>query len=160
DVCGATAAGNPLVTAYTAPDGTFTLQNVPVGMGIKLVVQLGRWRRQFNVDINNSCMPNSITDGTLTMPKNHNQGDTPPLALVTGSWDAVECTLRKMGVDDTEFQNPGGAGHIDFYQAADPHAAEIATAVGQTNIWGRGAKYGAGNATPPQSTLFTGNTIN
>ena len=31
DLCGATAAGNPLVTTYTAPDGTFTLSDVPVG---------------------------------------------------------------------------------------------------------------------------------
>ena len=154
DVCGATAAGNPLVTAYTAPDGTFTLQNVPVGMGIKLVVQLGRWRRQFNVDITNSCNTNAVPAGMLTMPKNHGEGDIPRIALVTGSWDAVECTLRKMGVDDTEFENPGGASHIDFYQAADPHAAAIANLEGSQNIWGRGAKYGPGNATPGQATLF------
>ena len=51
DVCGATAAGDPLVTTFTAPDGTFTLSNVPVGASVPLVVQLGRWRRQFTVNI-------------------------------------------------------------------------------------------------------------
>ena len=37
-MCGATAAGNPLVSTLTAPDGTWTLKNVPVGASIPLVV--------------------------------------------------------------------------------------------------------------------------
>jgi len=50
DVCGATAAGSPLLTegtqagTYTDVDGSFTLKNVPVGKGLTLVIQLGRWR--------------------------------------------------------------------------------------------------------------------
>jgi hypothetical protein len=40
DVCGSTAAGNPLVTAFTAPDGSFTLTGMPVGPSVPLVVQL------------------------------------------------------------------------------------------------------------------------
>ena len=51
DVCGATAAGNPLVTTHTAADGSFTLSGVPVGSSIPVVIQLGRWRRVFNVNI-------------------------------------------------------------------------------------------------------------
>src|SRR5262249_22536066 len=91
DVCGATAAGDPLVRANTAPDGTFTLSNVPVGTAIPVVIQLGRWRRQFTIDITASCDQNQVPNGSLNMPKNHNQGDLPRIAILTGSWDAVEC---------------------------------------------------------------------
>jgi hypothetical protein len=156
DVCGATAAGNPLVTAYTAPDGTFTLQNVPVGMGVMLVVQLGRWRRLFSVNITTSCGANSVPAGTLTMPKNHTEGDIPRIGILTGGFDPIECVLRKMGVDDTEFTDPGGAGHIQFYLAADPNVPPNPFApFGNecpVNPYGYGAKIDAN--TPNEATLF------
>jgi hypothetical protein len=156
DVCGATAAGDPIVTVYTAPDGTFTLQNVPVGTGIKLVVQLGRWRRQFTVDISNSCGANSIPAGTLTMPKNHNEGDIPRMGILTGGFDPIECVLRKMGIDDSEFTNPGGGGHINLYLAAgtglppNPFAGFTNQCPG--NPYGSGAQINA--STPGQAALF------
>src|SRR5580658_5653669 len=59
----------------------------------------------------------SVPAGTLTMPKNHIEGDIPRIGVLTGGWDPMECVLRKMGVDDTEFTDPGGAGHIQFYLA-------------------------------------------
>ena len=155
DVCGSTAAGDPLVTAYTAPDGTFTLQNVPVGTQLPLVVQLGRWRRQFKVDIGTSCGANSVADGTLTMPKNHNEGDIPRIGILTGGFDPMECVLRKMGVQDSEFTNPGGAGHIQLYTAgqatvpANPFSPYTAQC---PNPYGRGAKIDG--STPDQTSLF------
>ncbi|HVY44789.1 MAG TPA: carboxypeptidase-like regulatory domain-containing protein [Minicystis sp.] len=151
DVCGATAAGNPLVTAYTAPDGTFTLQNVPVGQGIKLVVQLGRWRRQFNVDITSSCAANSVPANTLTMPKNHTEGDIPRIAIVTGAWDAVECTLLKMGVDPSEFTNPNdpSGAHINMYLAAESSKPDPNV---YGDVFGHGARING--TTPQESVLF------
>lgn len=121
DVCGATAAGNPLVTTFTAPDGTFTLTGMPAGSSVPLVVQLGRWRRQFTVDVATSCGANAVPAKTLTMPKNHTEGDIPRIGVLTGGYDPMECVLRKMGVQDSEFTNPGGAGHIQFYLAAQPN---------------------------------------
>jgi hypothetical protein len=61
DVCGATAAGAPLVSTFSKTDGSFVLTGVPVGKSIALVVQLGRWRRIFHVDITSACMPNVAT---------------------------------------------------------------------------------------------------
>jgi hypothetical protein len=155
DVCGSTAAGDPLVTAFTAPDGTFTLQNVPVGASIPLVVQLGRWRRQFTVNIATSCGANSVPAGTLTMPKNHTEGDIPRIGILTGGFDPMECVLRKMGVQDSEFTDPGGAGHIQFYlaqQANQPQNPFGGFGSACPNPYGSGAKIDA--ATPSQATLF------
>ena len=45
-------------------DGTFTLSNVPVSKStsdadkIPVVIQLGRWRRQFAFTVSNSCAAN------------------------------------------------------------------------------------------------------
>jgi hypothetical protein len=142
DICGATAAGDPLVTAMTAPDGTFTLTGVPVGAAIPLVIQLGRWRRQFTIDIATPCAPNSVADKTLEMPSNHTLGDMPRIAMVTGSYDPVECVLRKIGIDDSEFTNPGGGGYINFFTADDP------------SYPGQGAGAVINASTPTQNALF------
>jgi hypothetical protein len=144
DVCGATAAGNPLVSTHTLPNGTFTLDNVPVGATIPLVIQLGHWRRQFSVSIPNSCAGNTVPDQTLTMPKNHGEGDIPRIAILSGGLDPVECVLRKIGIQDSEFSNPGGNGHISFYLAndGDPHSP----------AQGSGARIDS--STPNQAALF------
>jgi hypothetical protein len=133
DVCGASAAGSPLVSTpgsndppagtYTGVDGSFELDNVPVDKGVTVVIQLGRWRRTFTVDINNACDVNTVPDKTFTMPATQAQGNIPLMAMVTGNADSLECVLRKMGIDKSEFTNPGasasdvgtGAGRVQFY---------------------------------------------
>jgi len=127
DVCGATAAGSPLLSegdkfgTYTAVDGSFTLKNVPVGKGVTVVIQLGRWRRVFKVDVDTPCAVNPITDKTLLMPSKQSDGNIPLMAMVTGKVDSLECVLRKMGIDGSEFTNPSGGGRVQFYlgSAAD-----------------------------------------
>jgi hypothetical protein len=131
DVCGASAAGTPLVTAQSKTDGSFVLSGVPVGNNITLVVQLGRWRRLFQVNIPTACGANvatgtgsevdggaPIANGILTMPKNKGEGDIPRVAVVTGDADAMECVFWKMGVDAAEFTNPGGTGRIQLMQGS------------------------------------------
>jgi hypothetical protein len=155
DVCGSTAAGNPLVSTFTAPDGTFTLKGTPAGAAIPLVVQLGRWRRQFTVNIGTPCMANAVPPKTLTMPKNHGEGDIPRIAILTGGFDPMECVLRKMGVQDSEFTNPGGAGHLQLYLAAQPNQPSdpfLGIAGCPANPYGYGARINA--ATPNQAALF------
>jgi hypothetical protein len=119
--CGYTAAGSPLVSTTTAPDGTFTLTGVPVGGAIPIVIQLGRWRRQFTVPVTTACGPNSVpASTTLSMPQNHSQGDMPRIAIVTGALDPVECALLDFGIEQGEFTDPGKGGYINFFTANDP----------------------------------------
>src|SRR5262249_53007644 len=76
DQCGgAGVQGGVLVSATTGADGKFTLTNVPVGNNIPGVVQLGRRRPVFTINIGPSCGPNS--PGDLHLPNNKSQGDIP-----------------------------------------------------------------------------------
>jgi len=113
--CGQEAAlvsGKPMVSTYTAADGTFTLAHVPAGEKIPLVIQAGRWRRQVTIPSVAACEANSFS---TRFPRNHTEGDIPRIALVTGAADNVECVLRKTGIDDAEFTNPGGQGRINLF---------------------------------------------
>ena len=46
DKCGTIASGQPVASALTDASGNFTMQDVPVGANIPVVVQTGKWRRQ------------------------------------------------------------------------------------------------------------------
>jgi hypothetical protein len=110
--CGAEVTGSPLVETTTAFDGTFTLTNVPAGNNIPVVIQLGRWRREFLFNVT-SCVTTPI--GNLQMPQTQGQGDIPYTAISTGSVDSIECVLLKMGVAQSEFTPQGGAGRVNLY---------------------------------------------
>ncbi len=110
--CGSDVSGSPLVSAYTNFDGTFTLTNVPAGANIPLVVQLGRWRRQFSFNVA-PCTTTAV--GGLHLPRNRSEGDIPLTAISTGNVDPLECVLLKMGLDQTEFTPDSGPGRIQIY---------------------------------------------
>jgi hypothetical protein len=116
DTCNSTASGSPLVSAVSAVDGTFTISNAPVGTNIPLVIQIGRWRRQVVIPTVVACTNNPIDPSLTHLPQNKSQGDIPFMAFSTGSVDALECVLRKIGVDDSEFTAPGGTGRINLYE--------------------------------------------
>lgn len=126
-VIGQPPSGSPLVGTTTAADGTFTLTNVPVGTNLPLVIQAGRWRRQLVVPGTTSCSSTSLQAGFARMPRNQTEGDIPKIAVDTGAADSVECVLRKLGISDTEFTNPGGAGRINLYTASGAAGARIDT---------------------------------
>ncbi len=134
--CGAEVSGNPLVETTTAYDGTFTLANVPTGTSIPVVIQLGRWRRQFTFNVP-GCTTTAI--GNLVMPHNKTEGDIPLTAISTGSVDSIECVLLKMGVDQAEFTPNSGTGRIHLYTGNGASAGNGTN--GEATLMGTGGTY-------------------
>ncbi|HMJ51562.1 MAG TPA: carboxypeptidase-like regulatory domain-containing protein [Polyangiaceae bacterium] len=116
DRCTPITSDNAVAGAITGPNGQFTLNEVPVGTDIPLVVQLGHWRYQTTINIPNPCVDNPLPAGTARLPRTQAEGNIPLTALATGDVDALECILRKIGVADTEFSDPTGSGRIHFYR--------------------------------------------
>ncbi|NUQ31083.1 MAG: choice-of-anchor D domain-containing protein [Acidobacteriaceae bacterium] len=123
-VVGAAPSGSPLVGTVSDVDGSFTLTNVPVGANIPVVIVSGRWRRKLNVPGTTACADTSFD---ASMPKDQTEGEIPKIAIVTGSADSVECVLRKVGIKDSEFTDPSGAGRINFYPSSRYPGARTST---------------------------------
>src|ERR1035441_9353968 len=113
------------VVSYTttAVDGTFTLGNVPQNATYTLVIQAGKWRRQFSETV--AAVP--LTGLSLHMPADHTQGDIPKIAIATGSVDALECVFLDMGISQTEFTDDNGTtgGRIHLYKGDFSPGANI-----------------------------------
>jgi hypothetical protein len=113
--CDGFLTGDPIVHALSAPDGTFTLEDVPAGKDVPLVIQSGRWRRQVTIPEVGPCRDTALSDELTRLPRNQMEGDIPKMALQTGVVDALECTLGKI-VDVAELTAPTGAGRIHLYK--------------------------------------------
>lgn len=103
DQCGAVASGNPVVTALSQSNGTFTLRNVPVGKNVPLVIQIGKWRRQIVIPEVTACSETRLDPSLSRLPKNRAEGDLPRIALTSGGCDKLGCMLPKVGIDPSEF---------------------------------------------------------
>jgi hypothetical protein len=116
-----------VASATTAADGSFTLTSVPTNASYTLVIQAGKWRRQFSLSI----ASDPITGLALHMPANRSQGDIPLIAITTGSVDGLECVLRDMGISDSEFTDDSGTvnsgGRIHLYVNALGGGAVLST---------------------------------
>jgi hypothetical protein len=150
DQCTTLTSDQAVAGALTGPDGSFTIPNAPTGTGIPLVVQLGKWRRQITIDVTNTCGDNPIADGTVRLPRNRGEGNIPLTAVTTGSSDALECVLKKMGVDAAEFQLPTTAtGRIKIYKETGASFTSGSTP-DASDLWGgTGANGGTGNNGQP-----------
>lgn len=118
---------NVLNYTYTGYDGTFTLTGIPEGTSVTVVIQAGKWERQFDVPVGNTA----VTGLQLGMPSNHTQGNMPYIAIATGSVDGAECVLRDMGISDTEFtddnQTVNAGGYVHLYKGSASPGAEISS---------------------------------
>jgi hypothetical protein len=115
------------VVSYTntAVDGSYTLANVPVNATYTVVIQAGKWRRQFTETVGAAA----LTGIELDMPSSHTQGDIPLIAIATGSVDGLECVFRNMGIADREFTDDNGTvnpgGRIHLYKGSEASGADI-----------------------------------
>src|SRR5437868_2955694 len=85
--------------------------------GCRCVGAVGKWRREFAISNVLPCQDNPQPDHTFRLARNHREGDNPQIAISTGGADTLECLLRRIGVDASEYvPGPGGEGHIHIYQ--------------------------------------------
>ncbi len=150
--CGSEVSGSPLVSTTTAPDGTFQLQNVPVGANIPLVIQLGRWRSMISIPSVASCTNTALTAAQTALPSQQGLpnalNNIPLMAFATGQVDSLECVLLKIGINQNQFSNPaaqGGNGRIRFYLGEGAAGAQISAATPKaTQLWGSAADIDGG----------------
>jgi hypothetical protein len=106
-------------SAVTDATGHFTVSNVPPGKQVPLVVQTGKWRKEYLLPSVTKCVDNPQPDKTLRLPKNaiNGDGNLPDIAISTGDADSLECLLLRIGVDADEWMGgPGTAGHIHIFE--------------------------------------------
>jgi hypothetical protein len=81
--------------------GTFVLKNVPPGDQL-LVIQTGKWFRSVPISVT-ACQDNPLKADQTNLPASAQFGKLPHIAVTTGHSDTLECLLRKIGIDDSEF---------------------------------------------------------
>ena len=97
---------DPVVSALTDEGGNFTIKNMPVGTNIPLIVQVGKWRMVYKLSEVKGCVQNdaaSLAGTKLRLPKNHTEGHIPNIAISTGALDSLECLIRRIGLDASEY---------------------------------------------------------
>ncbi len=146
DQCGAAASGSPIAVALTDSKGHFSVQGVPSGSKIPVVIQVGKWRRQIVVDTVNPCVDNPIgqqvsgVEQLTRLPKNQQEGDMPKIAITTGGCDQLGCIMPKIGIDPKEY-------------AAGPTSSAVKPKTAISFYSGGGA--GAPTGSPPAQPFWT-----
>lgn len=153
DTCATPVSGDPVASALTDPAGQFIMEDVPVGTGVPLVIQIGKWRRQVVLPEVVACQNNMFDDpATFRLPQNQSEGDLPKIALAVGGADSLECMLRRIGVSDSEFTDPTESGRINLFTNDLTAGAGVNAAV---------SSYADGGTFPLFSPLFTAiNAVN
>src|SRR5437660_1430706 len=84
DRCDAPLPGDPIVHVLSDTAGHFSLQGVPYGNDVPVVIQIGKWRRVVNLQNVTACADNPLPMEQTRLPRSHLEGDIPKIALTTG----------------------------------------------------------------------------
>jgi hypothetical protein len=121
--------GDYVTATTTDATGSFTLENVPTGTDVPVVVQIGKWRRMTTVNTAD-CKTTTVPKGTLRLPRNHKEGSMPQMALLTGGLDNLGCFLHDIGIDPAEYSAPHGGGRLDVYKGLSGPLGLIGSVLG------------------------------
>jgi len=140
--CANSLAGGSYAQAITDEAGHFTLYDVPATTAVPLVIQVGKWRRQLTMPSVAACQDTALPTASTTLPRNRTEGDMPQIAITTGDADALDCLIRKLGVDDSEITSDaqGGKVHLFNGNGANKFATGFGGGTGSfgnaTTLWG------------------------
>ncbi len=117
EACDTPIAGIPVTKTLSNIDGTFELHHVPVTDQVPIVIQKGRWRRIVPFAVK-KCQRNELPAESTSLPRDRIQGILPRMAVAVGDFDAIECVLKNIGIEGSEFTAPGGGGAVELYDNA------------------------------------------
>ena len=125
DRCDKGLLGGSIAQTKTDEAGNFKLENVPATTDVPLVIQTGKWRRQFVLANVAACQELPLPMADTRLPRDRTEGDLPRIAISTGRADALECLPLKLGISPTEITTPAAGGRIQMYTnpvgVADPN---------------------------------------
>src|SRR5262249_30648285 len=121
----------PVASAFTDSQGRFTIEDMPEGVQIPLVVQVGKWRMQYTLSRVAHCVSNdaaALAGGASPRRRDHVEGDRPSIAVSRGADDPFECLSARRGVAGGESPGaPAGAGRIPVFTGGDGATGGAAT---------------------------------
>ena len=129
DKCSTSLPGGAVAQTISGEDGKFRLENVPVGDNIPLVIKSGKWQRKITIPRVEQCVDTPLMATETSLPKNKTEGNIPKIAITTGDADALECLVRKLGLEQ-EMSVGGGAGRVHLF------AGDGVNKIGGTNMPG------------------------
>jgi len=138
DSCSSLYSGRPIAVALTDSNGNFSIEHMPVGDNIPLVIQIGKWRRAVTIPSVAACSDTPVAPALTRLPRNSGEGHIPKFAVANGGSDALNCLLRKIGVDTGEFTRESGAGRVNQYAGygAPTTNADGSAVTGTSTLWG------------------------